>query len=426
MIASGSRLAESLFWYLLVLTGCAILLFEFGPERVLDIKEWPLSITVQQPRDAGPGAVRYQPSADDHPGVVCTLTANPASYPSCGLILTLTPRDKGINLTRFGTLHIRLSVTGAGEQDWRLYLRNYNPVYDRVDEPEQSKFNEIIFRPADYGRDHEVPLDVFTPATWWITRYNVPLQQQGANLDRVYAIEVMAGSDMPPGKHGVVIEALQFHGSWLDATLFYRLILFVWFLYGCTVFLINHLLMKQRLQHAHQAKLEAEALNRTLSEENRRSREEACYDALTGALNRLGGERLLLEIGEQPCTLVYIDVDHFKQINDSHGHPVGDEVLKLLVSEILRHCDPLCHLVRWGGEEFVLVCLDYDELRACILAERLRTLLEASPHWPLALRVTASFGVAERGGEPWECVLKRADEALYQAKTQGRNRVVAH
>ncbi|TNI88293.1 GGDEF domain-containing protein [Aeromonas sobria] len=423
MIASSSRFAESLFWYLLALTGCSILLFEFGPERVLDIKEWPLSVTVQQATDAAPGAVRYLPSADGNPGVECILAASPDSYPNCGLILTLTSPAQGINLARFGTLRVRLGFTGKGEQDWRFYLRNYSPEYNPPGDPLAPKFNEIIFRQADYGKTHEVPLDVFTPATWWIKRYNVPLHQQGANLNRVYAIEVVAGSDMLPGKHGVVVEELQFHGPWLDATLFYRLILLVWFLYGCAVFVIHHLSMTRRLQHAHQARLEMEALNLTLSEESRRSREAACYDPLTGALNRLGGERLLAEIDELACSFIYLDVDHFKQINDTHGHPVGDEVLKHLVSEILRHCDALCHLVRWGGEEFVLVCFHYDRLRAASLAERLRVVLAAYPHWPSGLRVTASFGVAERAGDPLELLLKRADEALYQAKKRGRNRV---
>ncbi|MEH8112082.1 diguanylate cyclase [Aeromonas veronii] len=74
----------------------------------------------------------------------------------------------------------------------------------------------------------------------------------------------------------------------------------------------------------------------------------------------------------------------------------------------------------------MLVCLHYDELRACALAERLRATLVADIHWPSGLQVTASFGVAERAGESPEQVLKRADEALYQAKTQGRNRVASN
>ncbi|WP_439839821.1 GGDEF domain-containing protein [Aeromonas caviae] len=144
---------------------------------------------------------------------------------------------------------------------------------------------------------------------------------------------------------------------------------------------------------------------------------------MTGALNRLGGEKLLGELGEMPLSFIYIDIDHFKGVNDGHGHPVGDEVLKHMVSELLRHCDSLCRLVRWGGEEFVLVCLHYDEGRAAALAERLRGALEGYRHWPLGLGITASFGVAERRKDSLEQALKRADEALYQAKQNGRNRV---
>ena len=84
----------------------------------------------------------------------------------------------------------------------------------------------------------------------------------------------------------------------------------------------------------------------------------------------------LSELGEMPLSFIYIDIDHFKRVNDGHGHPMGDEVLKHMVSELLRHCDSLCRLVRWGGEEFVLVCLHYEEARAAALAERLRGALD--------------------------------------------------
>ncbi|MCE9955349.1 GGDEF domain-containing protein [Aeromonas rivipollensis] len=181
--------------------------------------------------------------------------------------------------------------------------------------------------------------------------------------------------------------------------------------------------MGDKLRKAREARLAAEALSQSLSEQYRRTEEEARYDPLTGALNRLGGEKLLSELGEMPLSFIYIDIDHFKGVNDTHGHPMGDEVLKHMVSELLRHCDSLCRLVRWGGEEFVLVCLHHEQARAERLAERLRGALEAYRDWPLGLRITASFGVAERRGDPLELTLKRADEALYQAKERGRNRV---
>lgn len=187
--------------------------------------------------------------------------------------------------------------------------------------------------------------------------------------------------------------------------------------------MVQHLLMRDRLRKASEARQAAEARSQSLCGQTRRTEEEARYDPLTGALNRFGGNKLLAELGDMPLSFIYIDIDHFKLVNDGHGHPVGDEVLKHMVSEVLRHCDSLCRLVRWGGEEFVLVCLHYEQARAKALAERLRAALVAYPHWPLALSITASFGVAERRGDPLEQVLKRADEALYQAKTRGRNRV---
>ncbi|MGY3876092.1 diguanylate cyclase [Aeromonas enteropelogenes] len=423
MTSSYIRLVDRSFRALLGLTLAVILLFEFGPERVLDLQEWPVIVTVQRAADVTPEQARYLSSPEGKPGVQCILPARQHIVPGCRLTLPLTLPDEGIDLARFDTLHVRLSVTGEGGQDWRLYLRNHDPASDLPEDPLAPKFNEIIFRPADYGRLHKVPLDVFAPATWWIKQYNVPLQQQGPDLHRVYAIELAAGYDMQPGTHGAIIEELHFHGPWLDASLFYRLILAVWFIYGCIILVANHLHMKQRLQHAHQARLAAEEHNRTLCEESRRSREEATHDPLTGAFNRLGGEELLKGLGERAFSLIYLDVDHFKQINDGHGHPVGDEVLKHLVSQILRHCDTFCHLVRWGGEEFVLICLHYDQEQACALAERLRLMLAADPHWPEALRVTVSFGVAERAGDPLEQVIRRADAALYQAKQRGRNRV---
>lgn len=124
-----------------------------------------------------------------------------------------------------------------------------------------------------------------------------------------------------------------------------------------------------------------------------------------------------------PLSVIYLDLDHFKLVNDNHGHAIGDEVLKHLVSEVLVCCDSLCRLIRWGGEEFILLCLHYEEARARTLAERIRVALAGYEHWPESLRITASLGVAERRGDALEQVLARADDALYRAKETGRNRV---
>jgi diguanylate cyclase (GGDEF)-like protein len=145
-------------------------------------------------------------------------------------------------------------------------------------------------------------------------------------------------------------------------------------------------------------------------------------DALTGVLNRRGARLVLDERG--PVSIVLVDLDHFKQVNDQFGHAVGDAVLcrvATLLAGVLRGGDAV---VRWGGEEFLLVLSQIDLEKAYHIAERARRAVSAEPFGPRGdLRVTISAGVAERrGAEAVEQLVRRADEALYQAKHGGRDR----
>ena len=423
MIPSYPRATNLLFWCLLAISLVAILLFEFGPEQRLNIlTDAKMSISTQDDRAHGGRSVTTLIADTPKPTLDCQLRGG-YDYPFCELILTLTEPGAGIDLSRFEGIRVQLNVEGQGIQAWRLYLRNYDPVYSTPGDESSHKFNEVLFSADDLGMPQDVRMDVFAPSSWWVQRYSIPLSQQGPDLRHVYAIELASDDKMQPGAYRLTLERMEFYGRWGKPGDFYRYLLMSWLAYGVLLFLIEHLLIGDKLRKARAAKLAAEALSQSLSEQNRRTEEEARYDPLTGALNRLGGEKLLGELGEIPLSLIYIDIDHFKGVNDTHGHPMGDEVLKHMVSEVLRHCDSLCRLVRWGGEEFVLVCLHYEQGRAEALAERIRGALEAYPAWPLGLRITASFGVAERRGDPLERTLKRADEALYQAKKRGRNRV---
>jgi diguanylate cyclase (GGDEF)-like protein len=119
--------------------------------------------------------------------------------------------------------------------------------------------------------------------------------------------------------------------------------------------------------------------------------------------------------------LLFIDIDHFKKINDTYGHNIGDQVLLAFVDTLSKNTRTQDLLARWGGEEFVLACPDTSLENACGLAEKLRRCIEEN-NWPKALRVTASFGVAQllEGESPTDFIA-RADKALYVAKAQGRN-----
>ncbi len=160
-------------------------------------------------------------------------------------------------------------------------------------------------------------------------------------------------------------------------------------------------------------------------------------DGLTGAFNRrYFNNRIMAEIAfakrhHRQLSLIFIDLDHFKRVNDDHDHQCGDTVLKQfseLVHMTIRSEDVFA---RYGGEEFVLVCRETDEQSAAILAERIRQLVEGTcfTHQEIKLRITVSLGLAcldEQGINEAELLLKAADRALYRAKGRGRNRVVRH
>src|SRR5713101_6246052 len=165
------------------------------------------------------------------------------------------------------------------------------------------------------------------------------------------------------------------------------------------------------------------------------SMEMAITDALTGLYNRRYMETHVGTLVDQalargkPLSVLILDIDYFKSINDTHGHDAGDDVLRefaIRIRKSIRGIDLAC---RYGGEEFVVVMPETDLAVATIVAERLRRRIASEP-FPIqqgarAIEVTISVGIAGLGGaDNAASVLKRADQALYRAKRDGRNRVV--
>ena len=155
----------------------------------------------------------------------------------------------------------------------------------------------------------------------------------------------------------------------------------------------------------------------------------ATHDALTGAFNRRKLDEVVqAEIARsqrygQPVSLMILDADHFKRVNDAFGHEAGDRVLVALAETLREGIRTVDVLARWGGEEFIVLCPSIDLHEAAELAERLRTSV-AARDLGAAGRLTVSLGVAQyRRGEKAGELFGRADAALYRAKEGGRDRV---
>jgi two-component system cell cycle response regulator len=162
----------------------------------------------------------------------------------------------------------------------------------------------------------------------------------------------------------------------------------------------------------------------------------AVVDVLTSLHNRRYFESHLATLLDQaafkgrPLSMMILDIDHFKRVNDEYGHDIGDEVLKTVatrVKKVVRNADLVC---RMGGEEFVIVMPETGLVIAEKVAERVRSAVAATP-FPIengarAIPVTISIGIADRGGDSNpDALYRRADQALYASKNGGRNRVTA-
>lgn len=164
----------------------------------------------------------------------------------------------------------------------------------------------------------------------------------------------------------------------------------------------------------------------------------AMLDGLTGLWNRAHfDQRLMEEVAasqryDRPLSLVMLDVDKFKSINDSYGHPFGDEVLQSVGDVLLKSARTSDSACRYGGEEFTIILRETDIEGARVFAERLREQIEVLPfkHKGQQVKVTASFGISGNTQCRNPCnftkawLVDSADRALYQAKQTGRNRVV--
>jgi len=170
--------------------------------------------------------------------------------------------------------------------------------------------------------------------------------------------------------------------------------------------------------------------NEKIKKINRKLKKLSTTDSLTGLFNRREIQKILIKIFEeskrynQPFTIILVDLDQFKGINDNYGHQTGDEVLKKISSVFENNIRNVDRCGRWGGEEFLIVCPNTDNKSGIKLAERLRKIIAETSLGP-ADQLTASFGIATySGGEKLDRVIERADKYLYEAKETGRNKIV--
>lgn len=352
-------------------------------------------------------------------------------YPFCGVEILLDgERQAGLDLTRVERVRLHLDYEGPA-RSLRLFLRNFDARYSRVEDPLSTKFNQIEFSPSSLVDGLEVSLRDFYVANWWMSAYDIAPQLGHPQFDNVVSIELQTGTVPALGEHRFRLRSIELEGQRISSEQLYLGLVLAWLALIMGWVLHRLLELKRELSQRRQREAELLQVNAVLDARSRKLETRAQTDPLTGALNRRGLEQGIREAlsesrsSEASLSLVLLDLDHFKRINDGHGHAMGDRVLSELSELVQRHIRDSDRLARWGGEEFVLLCRNCDARQALGLAEKLRELIEGHD-FGAELKVTASFGVATlHPGQTLEQLFAAADAALYRAKHAGRNRVLA-
>lgn len=418
---------------LLVFTAVALLLHRYSLNTFyyIDLAKYSTAfpsyvVTTSDSLDGG--SSRTSLLRTDSSVIVDYELGNGMAYPYAGLQIYLGDgKIRGKNLSSYDSIFVWVKPQGEGSV--RVYLRDYDPDIYREGDLTSLKFNEIEFFP------HKEPYPaIFVPVefrlpSWWVAQNAIDVHKARVDFSNVPLIEIQTGTNAPLGKGAIEIVGLGFKGKFISALRLYTILISAWFVTFLFILIIRLMDYRRAQKATRERQKELERNLAALEVVKNNYERESKTDPLTGCRNRAGFVDVLTREQERlskhgiPVSFVIMDIDHFKDVNDTYGHNTGDEALLNLSKLVRSQIRTTDSLVRWGGEEFVVLCGDTPLQNAQLLAEKLRVAIEGSVLIKQR-QVTCSFGVAEMiPGEDPKNLFERADQALYTSKETGRNKV---
>lgn len=348
------------------------------------------------------------------------------TFAFCGMKISLNGQALPMDLSDKDQIILDIEYQSAQKDTLLVYLNNKETLNKRT----IIRANQLTLIPKNGRHQYRLNLDDLFVPSWWVFQQSAEISTT-RNIDQVQDMQLTTGDNTQPRSVNFTLHGVTLTGKWISGRE-----LIVWIVSFWTVVAVAQVVwlgyqLNRRYQLSRDQARQLNQINQFLKVERDRMESLAKNDALTGCLNRNGLRDILTALLQQfkssnslPNSLILIDLDNFKAINDRFGHDEGDRVLVNLAQLVQSHIRDTDELVRWGGEEFAVICRNTSLEGAVNLANHLREKITDSP-LSERCRITASFGVAQMtvpSIEPW---FKAADQALYQAKANGRNQVVS-
>ncbi|MDU0353793.1 GGDEF domain-containing protein [Paraglaciecola aquimarina] len=352
----------------------------------------------------------------------CTFNTN-KGYPFCNIAISWShPPYEQLDLSSYSYLLVDLEYVGDAKYI-SLFIRNYYQYGSDEDEIKTGKFNNVTKAATFYEQVLPIYFDQLRVADWWVNEFQVPPELVMPDVSQTISMGLGIPHPVTLGTHRFRLHSITAKGAYVSREHLYFTIIIFWAILALAEILYKYAVLNRKY-------LTESNLLSKMAEQNQLYKMKAETDKLTCILNREGISQITKKLQEQGIlqqyALLVLDLDYFKQINDSFGHAIGDSVLKD-VAQIITSCKRSYDLVaRWGGEEFVVLfhCLDNEQ--QFVFAEKIRKAIEsASYDVGEKTTITASIGVTRiKKSTSLEQAFLQADQALYYAKGGGRNRVV--
>ena len=344
-------------------------------------------------------------------------------YTNCGINISLKNGEKNFDLSEYDAIHLKANINSS-EKWLRFFTYSWLHEYSKTND-DATQIAQVLILASDIKKGVTIDLRQVNIPDWWIQRFSdAPTKYSHPYFRETTALGLVLGAPMELGIHNVQLEQITLIGRLISVEEFYPFLLSCWLFAFLFSTLFNFLGIKNRLKKEQLATQE-------LSQESEKYKKLSMTDPLTEALNRNGLESALTNNHKrlkdnEDISLLILDLDHFKKINDERGHDIGDLALKHIANILQGSIRQSDYLARWGGEEFLVVTPNTGTSGALALAEKLRREI-ATTDFAIdpPLKVTVSIGISSFSANgDFEQAFKCADDALYQAKHKGRNCVV--